>query len=289
MTETSLVLFIDLKPDSRIDLRTAARAAIAWADMVEDVGTHFDPTSPPQIDLVGAEEGSQKIKAIISSLSEDPKANIRTAVVSSVVFLVGTTVTWTWEQVLEWITGPDAPHSVMELSDNERQMLAEEVAKALTDDLGKAPAKRVYDELGSDPDVTGVGVSGGMDRPRIVVPRDEFPPEVYVVEEEGFEKRVHVETVELVLFRPVLTEETNKRWGFTWPYGKIGATVKDQDFLKRLLSGQLGIPMAEGIVFTVELEITEERRDRVWEVKEYTVLRVLDITPPSKQADLDLE
>jgi hypothetical protein len=63
MNETALVLFIDLEANERIDLRVAARAAIAWADMVEDVGGYFDPSSPPSIDLVASEPGSQKLKA----------------------------------------------------------------------------------------------------------------------------------------------------------------------------------------------------------------------------------
>ena len=51
MSETSLTLFIDLRPGTKIDLRAAARAALAWADMVEEVGRHFDPLSSTIIEL----------------------------------------------------------------------------------------------------------------------------------------------------------------------------------------------------------------------------------------------
>lgn len=288
MSETALTLFIDLEPDTRIDLRTAARAAIAWADMVEQVGSHLYPTSPPIIELEAAEPGSQKIKAVIASLTEDPKATIRTAIVSSLVFVFGTTATWTWEQVLEWMAGPDAPAEVIELSDEERANLAKEVVKALDGRLGRTSAQRVYDELAVEPDVTGVGMSGTSAKPHTFVSRNDFP-QIYIVEEEGFEKRERVETADLVLLRPVLTTETNKRWGFAWAHGKFGATIKDIGFLERLASGDLGIAMSEGIVFTVELEITEERRETIWEVKEYAVLRVLEVKPPATQDVLDLK
>lgn len=290
MPETPLVLFIDLEPNKQIDLRVAARSAIAWADLVESVGAHFDPSRPPQIDLVSSEPGSQKLKALIRYLGDDPKATIRTAIVSSIVFIGLTTAAWTWEQVLEWMKGPDAPEEVMSLSEEERVLLAKEVAEALGKKLAQEPAKRVYDELSKDTDVVGVGVSGTTDRrPVFVVSRNDFPPEIFIVEEGGFEKRSRVEQTQLVLFRPILTTETNKRWGFTWPFGKIGATIKDQGFLERLAKGELNIPMTQGLVFDVELEITEERLDSVWETKEYAILRVLTVHPPESQDNLTLE
>lgn len=290
MNDTSLVLFIDLNRDERIDLRVAAKAAIAWADMVETIGLHYDPTTPPTIDLVASEEGSQKIKAIISSVSEDPKASIRAAVISGMIFIAGTVATWSLEQVLEYLSGPDAPEKVTSFSQDEINQLAQEVLRGLEAGVANKPATRVFDELTSDPAVTGVGITNSTDaRPQFVISREEFPAQVHIVEETGLERRTRVEVVDLLLFRPVLTAENNKRWGFTWPHGKMGATIKDQDFLDRLASGQLGIGMSQGIVFNVELEITEERQDAVWEVKEYAVQKVLQITPPQVQQGMQLE
>lgn len=290
MSEASLVLFIDLQPQKKIDLRTAARAAIAWADMVEDVGAYFDPFAPPSIKLESAQPGSQKLKAVIESLSEDPKTTIRTAIVSALTFLLLTTGQWTWEQVLEWIKGPDAPVEAQSLSDDERRAIAQEVVDALDAKVAEGLARRVYDELGSDTNVTGAGISGsGEMRPTTVVPRAQFPSQIFIVDETGLEKRVRTEEVDLVLFRPVLTRETNRRWGFAWPHGKMGATIKDQEFLERLASGQLAIAMSEGIVFRVQLEITEERQNDVWMVKDYAVLKVLKVQPPSSQEALELE
>jgi hypothetical protein len=68
MSSVSLVLFIDLKPDTRIDLRVAAKAAIAWANLVEEVGFHFDPLNVPKIELESSQPGSQKLKTIVSAI-----------------------------------------------------------------------------------------------------------------------------------------------------------------------------------------------------------------------------
>lgn len=288
--DTSITLFIDLDHDAKIDLRVAAKAALAWADLVDDVGRYFDPSAPPSLSLIAAEPGSQKVRALITSLSADPKANIRTAVVSSITFIVLTTATWTWEQVLEWITGPDAPSDVLHLSDDERKALARDVVEALKNQVGTDEARSVYSELSVDENVTGVGVTSRSDgRPSSVVARHDFPPQIYIIDGEGTEKRTHVETVDLVLLRPFLTTDTNKRWRFSGPHGQLGATIKDDGFLESLASGQLEVPMAEGIVFRVRLEISEEHKGGVWSVKEYAILRVLEVRAPMKQKRLDLE
>lgn len=290
MSETSLVLFIDLEPGRKVDLRTAARAAIAWADMVEEIGAHFSPMSPPSIKLESAQPGSQKLKAVLASISDDPKTTIRTAIVSALTFITLTTASWTWEQVLEWMKGDDAPEEARTLSEADLENLARDVADALEERMAEGSARRIYDELGADPNVTGAGISSQTDsRPQNVVARRDFPPQIFILEEEGVEKRSRTEIVDLVLLKPILTKETNKRWGFSWPHGKIGATIKDETFLNQLSAGQLGITMSEGIVFRVVLQIMEERRGSTWTVKEYSILRVIDVQPPYLQDNLALE
>lgn len=290
MSSTSLVLFVDLKPDTKLDLRTAARAAIAWADMVERVGHHFDPNSSTIIELESAQPGSQKIKAVVRSLVGDTKTAIRTAIISTLIFLAKDTVTWTWEQVLEYMKGPDAPVETQSLSEEEREALAVEVVEALEKRLADKEARRVFSQLANDENVTGAAISSSdTARPRVVVPRSEFPPEVFQIEDSGLERRVKKERADLVLLRAILKPDTNRRWGFSWPHGNIGAKIKDQSFLDRMAAGELNLQLAQGIVFTVELEIIEERKDAVWEVKEYVITKVLHIEIPTRQSGFDLE
>lgn len=284
MSTAPLVLFIDLKPDTRINLRTAAKAAIAWADLVERTGEHFDPANPVSIELEASEPGSQIIKAIISSITEDPKDLIKIAVVTSLLFILKTSVAWTWEQVLEHLRGPEAPSAVQLLTQEDMTALAQEIASTLQNDFGEKQRNRIYDELSHDENVIGAGMSSSSEqRPEIVIPREDFPTEIFIIDEEGYEKRTRNEESELVLLKPVLTTETNKRWGFTWVYGRLGATITDSDFLERMASGRLNVPMAEGIVLHVDLEISEERRGGVWVVKSYNIANVIGVSPPEQQ------
>lgn len=290
MSETSLVLFVDLKPDTRIDLRIAARAAIAWADMVEEVGRHFDPLSHTTMELKSSEPGSQKLRAVVRALVGDPKAAIRTAIISSLIFLGRDTVTWSWEQVLEWMRGPDAPSEVQTLSEDERAAIAAEVVRALEARLAAQEARRVYEELAHDENVTGAAVtSSETGRPSTIVPRSAFPPDAYMVEEDGFQKRSKTLEAKLVLLQPVLARDTRRKWGFIWEHGTLKAAIKDQRFLEQLAKGELHVGMSEGIALTVQLEAKEELRDGVWTVKEYSVLHVLAVHPPVQQGDLGLE
>ncbi|KAF0677332.1 hypothetical protein [Profundibacterium mesophilum] len=284
MSQTSLVLFIDLKPDAKVDLRSAARAAIAWADTIERVGEYVDPFASPQVDLVSSEPGSQRIKALIRSISSDPKSDVRTAVIVAALFIAKVSVAWGWEQLLEFIKGPDAPESVQQLSEEEMVELAKQVAQAIRNEVGVKPARRVFQELNNDERVVGVGVTGRDGaRPVHIVTKPDFPTQF--TEEDGTEseQRVKVEEVELILLRAVLTTETTKRWGFRGPFGNFGASIKDQAFLDRLASGALNVPMREGIILKVLLETTEERKDDVWKPKEHVVQRVLHVSPPPYQ------
>ncbi len=290
MSEVPLVLFIDLKPETRVDLRTAAKAAIAWADMVEEIGRQIDPFSQTVLELERSDPGSQKLRAVVKSLVGDPKTAIRTAIISSIMFVFQTAATWGVEQVLEWLNSEDAPQEVHSMTDGDLRKFAEEIVVALENRNAEKDAKRVYDELLHDENVTGAAMtSSDSGRPSIITPRSDFPPEVFVVEEPGLQKRQKSEQVELVLLRPILTSETNKRWGFSWPHGKIGATIKDHGFLERMADGQLNVQMAQGIVFTVILETVEENKNGVWTVREYNIEKVLHIEPPSRQSGLDLE
>ncbi len=182
MSSTSLVLFIDLEPKTRIDLRTVANAAIAWANVVEEVSFHFDPLSAPRIELESSVQGNQKLKTIISLIGDDPKATIRTAVVSSLIFIGGTTVNWSWEQLLEWMQGPDAPQIEVVLTQEDMQALAKEVAKALKDEIGKDEAVEVFGALEADENVTGAGVSGTTERRPLTVIQQGHSPSARLLE-----------------------------------------------------------------------------------------------------------
>lgn len=195
---------------------------------------------------------------------------------------------WGVGTVLDWLIGADAPSEVQSFSEGARRQLAEEVVDALRAGVGRPEAESVYAALERDPRVTGVGATASANRrPEVVVPRENFPSATADPQEEP-KRRVTTDVVDLLLIRPVLTADTNRRWGFTTRYGYFGAEIKDTEFLERVAAGTLGVPLTQGIRLRVELEVTEELTDGVWQPINREVIQVLKVIPPPKQQSLGL-
>ena len=289
MPEVSLTLYIDLEQGARVDLDAAARAAIAWSKLIKTVGQHVDPFSDWEVELESALPGSQKLRSIIKLPDKaDRRRVILTAIGVALGFLLKEAASWGVGEIMDYITGPDAPVEVRALSDEEVKALAEELVVILHSGTGKAEAKDVYDALEDDPDVRGAGATSAPDkRPNLVVPRSNFPsqlPEIEASEEPR--ERVTVETMEAVLLRPLLTASTTRRWGFQTRGGSFGAPIHDTKFLEDLLAGRMNVPLRQGIVMVIEVEVTEELVEGVWRIKDRAVKRVVSVSMPPVQRDL---
>lgn len=291
MDETPLTLYIDLQQGSRIDLEVAAHASIAWSRMIKSIGSRIDPFGEWDVQLQGAEPGSQKIRAYIRRVAGDnPKATIQAAVVAGIVFLGMRVIEWSVNEVLDYLKGPDAPASAQLMSEEDRQKMAEDIVRLLRAEVGQDESADVFEELGKDSAVTGAGsTSNPTKRPSTVIPRGLFPKELPKTIAPDAEKRSSISQVELTLVRAVLTEEPTRRWGFQSQYGYFGAAIQDQVFLSALASGRLNIPLAKGIRMLVEIEITEELDGQIWKPVERTIKRVIKIIPPPMQQQLELD
>jgi len=177
---------------------------------------------------------------------------------------------------------------VRALSDEEVRALADELVTILRSGTGKADAKEVYDALEDDPDVRGVGATSAPDRrPNLVVPRSSFPGQLPESEpSEEPRERLSLETMEAVLLRPLLTASTTRRWGFQTRGGSFGAPIHDTKFLEDLLAGRMNVPLRQGIVMVIEVEITEDFVEGVWRIKDRAVKRVVSVKMPPVQAEL---
>src|SRR5690606_25552142 len=101
--------------------------------------------------------------------------------------------------------------------------------------------------------ITGVGASldPGI-APSELVPRAEFQSranEPEVVEQE-IRTRETTKRERVIVVKPVL-RLGDGRWRFSLEGSTLGAPIKDQEFLARLLSGNILIPMRAGIEMDV--------------------------------------
>ncbi len=288
MEETSITLYVDLRHGSRLDLEAAANASLAWAKMIRAIGESIDPMSDWAVELESSLPGSQKIKSFIRiKTGGDLRTLIVGAVGSALFFLLKETVVWGYTEVLDFLKGPDAPAEVQTLTEEELVAIADRIAAILQGTAGKEEAVKVFKALEADPDVTGAGATTGSNgRPPLIIPRAAFPsrrePEELVEPEE----RTQTERMEIILIRPVLAARTNRRWGFQTRLGSFGAPIHDEEFLKALVEGRLNVPLAQGILMDVDLEISEEKIGGVWRTKDRTVKRVHGIKRAPIQTSL---
>tara|TARA_R110002094_G_scaffold35391_1_gene47962 strand:- start:563 stop:1447 length:885 start_codon:yes stop_codon:yes gene_type:complete len=287
MTETSLTLYIDLEQGSKVDMEPAAYAAIAWSQLIKEIGQHVDPMNEWEVELESALPGSQKIRGVIKLPSTDKVYGaIVGAILTSLLFALKEGSAWGVGEVLDWIMGPDAPEETQLLSEKERKLIAEDIAKYLKEDIGKKKSNEVFQALEQDESVIGVGVTASATKkPDYMIPRGSFPTINSEIPDEDVEDRVTVEQVELVLVRPILTDDTSRRWGFESQFGNFGAPILDQDFLSKLSQGKLNIPLTQGIKMIVDLEVTERKEHGLWRPAERAIKRVVKILPPATQID----
>lgn len=291
MAEASLTLFVDLDQGSRIGLEQAAYASLAWSVFIRTIGGHVDPMNEWRVELDSALPGSQRIRSIIKLPdTAEGRALIQGAVIASLIFIAKETVAWGVGEVMDYIAGPDAPAEAQRLSESERQEIAKTVVALLHSGLGREEAGAVYDALKADQNVRGAGSTANPEaRPRIVIQREDFPALGEEALEELAETRTIREETELTLIRPILTNDTSRRWGFLSRFGSFGAPIRDEGFLSALAAGELNVPLSQGIRMRVEIDVTERRDGEVWVPVDRVITRVIEIIPPPKQARFDLE
>ncbi|WP_143071478.1 hypothetical protein [Tranquillimonas rosea] len=243
------------------------------------------------VELESSLPGSQRIRSIIK-LPSDPhtRGAIVGAITTSIIFLFKEAAAWGVGEVMDYIKGPDAPEEVQVLSDEEMSQIAEDVVGLLRTGTARSEAGLVYEALEKDRKVVGAGSTSNREgKPSRVVRRDQFPLGHDTELEEEPEQRTTTEQIELTLIRPILSNDTSRRWGFQSKYGAFGAPIKDQAFLNAMADGALDLPMAEGIQMVVEIEISEEREGQVWRPTDRIITRVIEVKPPPKQTGFDLQ
>ncbi|MGV2099729.1 hypothetical protein [Rhizobium sp. 21-4511-3d] len=280
-------LYLDLKDGMKVDLATAARAALAFDAALKDIAFSIDPFAIVRVELESGTEGSLSLNSIIKAAKLD-EARLRSIAWGIAAFFVADTASYTYQKVLDHFL--EEPEIHQSMSKEEVHQLAEAVMRIVESKVAEKQVGKIYQELQRDEAVKGVGVSQKHDRrPAQIVPRSEFQRRGRVVEEsEKMGERSETTVQVLTLVSPVLVQGSSRKWKFRSGKLEFGAPIKDQPFLDRVPSGRERVPMADGIRMKVVLTVKEERKEGVWQIKERIVDEVMEITPASAQGSLDL-
>jgi hypothetical protein len=289
MSET-LSLYLDLEAGRTADLEVVARAAIAFSEAVRELAYVLDPTLELRVELASGTPGSLSLDTVLRAVKGADPQKVKAVVWAVMAYFAVKTSDYAIEKVLD--AGYDAatakpPVAEQVLSQEEMEKLSEMVARKVA-----APhVARVYEELEKDTAVKGVGASQKPGtRPASIVPRSEFQarahpaPATKTIVVQASE-RTSTWHKDVVLISPVLID-SKRKWKLKDGDREFGAAVKDQEFLKNMLSGSLPVPLAAGIHMDVTLEVLEKKENGVWVPKSFSVTKVNDLKPPPTQVSL---
>ena len=164
-------LYLDLKPNERVDLEVAAMAAIAWSRAIKAASAAVDPNFEYRVILIAAEPGSSKWLAKIeqSKLNRVAK-DIQTGwqavpLILKVVVSLAVVIHVTAAPTYAYWFGDGG------FSDEQMEQLEDAFTRAVNDPAVKTHRKAMYREVQRDANITGVG-GGVPDAP------DWRPPEM---------------------------------------------------------------------------------------------------------------
>ncbi|HJE22118.1 MAG TPA: hypothetical protein K8W01_00455 [Methylorubrum populi] len=279
MPADQLSLYIDLHKGQKADLEAAARASLAFAEAVREIAEFLDPFVDVQLELLDTSEGSLFVNArvkLVAFAAEHQKTLWALSLVSA-GWIGGQVAEFGSHKVLskgwESLFGAEASN----LSDEDKQDIAERAAKAVEAKAGERSSRQVIAELAQDPAVKGVGISKtSKRRPTDILPRSQFAEKMNnpASDEIIVPRRITTEVQKVVLISPVLVQG-KRRWKFRIGKKEFGAPILDTKFVDAVLTGKYPIVMKSDVVMTVELETKEELRDGKWVPTERSVLKVI--------------
>ena len=291
--EAPLTLYLALADDRDADLEVVSQAALAWAKLVRDAAHRIDPALDVSVKLHSTTRDSLSLNSLVKSAtaylpeSRTVKAVLATVFLTTVAEFYG----WSVSETLDWLFSDDAKEITEGLTKEEVEEIARTAVDAYRARELREDAARFYSELQQDDAIQGVGVTTEPgSRPSVVVPRSEFSERATVSEDadEVAEKRTRTVRQKIVLLRPVLVNDTERRWRFRSFTGEFSATIKDEAFLADILSGEARVPLMEGVVLDARIEAVEEREGQLWRATSYSILHVYGYVLPPYQEPLEL-
>ncbi len=274
-------LYLDLEENESANIEVVARTALAWSAAVKELAFVIDPSMEVEIELVSGSEGSLDLNACLKAFSkfagQQPK--LATVIVTSLTWFMVQTGSYTYQRVMDWLTGKDAPQVVRQLSRAEIESIAREVVNAQEKQIAGEQRRQIFHELNKDASIIGVGATQERDtKPAMIIPRSEFAERsgsIISVTEEEVRRRTETAIIPVILVSPTL-KDAERSWRFqAGSLPEFGAVMKDHAFLDALLAGRVALPLRAGVEMEIELETKQELVGGLWTVKERNVVRVI--------------
>lgn len=285
--EVPISLYLKTEQGVHPDLRVVARSAIIFAEIIESTARAIDPDLVVVVEVVSGSEGSfglntlskvatkAKAKAadvkqgVLDGWRKHEKARFLTIYVA--VRILDNTISWGQDQIMDWMASDDAPAEVRTMSDEERKLLAKDIAEEMRRQPDDEKVQRLHGQIAKDKRIGAIGITARPQPAKKLLPRSAF---VESPEDELPSDRIRHERFEALLISPVL-EVGERRWKFRGPYGEFGAPINDKEWLRSAVTGETNLHLRGGLILDVEIDVYEKLLDAgVWEIERRTVEKV---------------
>jgi hypothetical protein len=280
--EVPISLYLGMPQGAHADLTTVSRIGLSFTAVIAEIAQELYPDADVRIEAVDATEGSfgwntlTKIyldakAGILAGARKHPRAGFLTAYVA--LRILNNSVDWSQDQVMDWMSGKDAPAEVRAMNASDRSAIAIDIVNKLKQGVAEQPADAIFREAKRDGVVESVGVTSYRGkRPDVVVHRPSFiVNRTPTATDETHRTRSRI--IAATLISPVLAPG-ERRWKFKTAAGEFGAPIKDAEFIENVLTGKIDIRLKAGLVLDVQLETTEIFDDGAWQIESRTVTKV---------------
>lgn len=279
-----LNFYIELEPGKLADLEVVAKSSLSFSEVVKEIAYVVDPSLVIRLEFESGTEGSLSVNSVVKFLRQqvyDPF--VRKTVIIAVLV-------WFGQEAGSALLGDTVLGLIKDdpaISEDDAERIAEKVTEILERKIGKKSVQKVFREVKKDPNITGIGASNQKGaKPKSIVPKNEFSARSSdKIEEQEALHRVRTERMILTLISPVLQKSSNK-WRFNSKDGNIYIGIKDEAFLDSIVTGKADIKMKSGIVFLADVEIEEEFKYEVWNIRERNITNVIDVSTAENVGDL---
>lgn len=278
-TSFEIGLYVDLLEGGQLDLRAAAKAALAFDQLVRELCVTAGLDDEIEFNLISGEKGSLNLRGLLLSFRE--RVRLKAVAIALAGFLGGMSADEIRDQIRATLLGDPE----VELSEAAIEKLATALSEKTCTEAAVEPLAQITEYLGADEDVIGLGVTQGHERrPQLIRPRSNF-----LVDRSGYGEHEVVQTTTtkynppnprtVILTEPILTTSAKRKWRVIIEGGQeVSATMDDKPFWANLVAGNTGLPMAGGVHLDVLMSSTSEKDQSTgaWKEKDFTITKVID-------------
>jgi hypothetical protein len=285
--QETISLYLQLERGKKADFEIVGRTATAFAEAVKEIAYILEPGIDVRLEFDSGTEGSLSLNAIVKSLgtSKDRRTALIAVIAAVASTLASDIVSYGVGKFLDQFFTQEQRG---ELSDDDVKRIARAVKDTLDGKVAKEPVREIFRQVERDEAIKSIGATPAPDtKPLRPIPRSDFPERAGIVQriETSPRTRKSPTRERLTLISPVLLR-SDRIWRFRSMLGEFGYHIKDQAFLKSLLSGRRKMTMKEGIQITAVIETHEAFERGVWVPKERYIVKVVTVHRPPKTADL---